>query len=182
MVARAWDARGARSALFGTVLSLAYYPSLLVQLSPKQTFLSYRGLARSGEKLAMIGVASGSASYYAGGNIQSFPNANEAFDWLMAGPGRRWLVIRQNDLAVLNAGFRAQSPEHGNLPVLDATSSEVLLASNRLAPGETNQNPLEGVVLSERLRRSIASTRTWRISSMCSAGKFAISTATSSRA
>jgi hypothetical protein len=135
-------------ALFGTVLSLAYYPKLLVQLSPKQTFLSYRALAQPGEKLAMVGAASSSASYYAGGNIQSFPSASDAFDWLMSGAGRRWLVMRQSDLATLNAEFRGQSPERENLPVLDATSSEVLLASNRLAPGETNQNPLEGVVLS----------------------------------
>jgi hypothetical protein len=135
-------------ALFGTVLSLVYYPKLLVQLSPKQTFLSYRALAQPGERLAMVGAASSSASYYAGGNIQSFPSASDAFDWLMSGPGRRWLVMRQSDLATLNAEFRGQSPEHANLPVLDATSSEVLLASNRLAPEETNQNPLEGVVLS----------------------------------
>jgi 4-amino-4-deoxy-L-arabinose transferase-like glycosyltransferase len=135
-------------ALFGTALSLVYYPKLLGQLSPKQTFLAYQELAEPGEKLAMIGTGSGSSSYYAGGNIQSFLNANQAFDWLTTGPGRRWLVMRQSDLAQLNSQFREQSPARANLPVLDATSSEVLLASNRLLPAETNQNPLESVVFS----------------------------------
>jgi hypothetical protein len=134
--------------LFGLSLSLAYYPKLLVQLSPKQTFLSYRALAQPGEPLAMIGATSNSASYYAGGNIPSFSNAVDAFDWLTSGPGRRWLVIRESDLGTLNAEFRERSPERRNLPVLDATSSEVFLVSNRLAPGEKNKNPLEGVVLS----------------------------------
>jgi hypothetical protein len=36
------------------------------------------------------------------------------------------------------------------LPVLDATSSEILLVSNRLRPGEESQNPFDAWVLSER--------------------------------
>ncbi len=75
---------------------------------------------------------------------------NQAFDWLTTGPGRRWLVMRQSDSAQLsfNSQFREQSLARANLPVSDATSSEVLLASNRLLPAETNQNPLESVVFS----------------------------------
>lgn len=135
-------------ALLGTFLSLAYYPKLVAQLSPKQTFLSYRSLAQPGEKLAMVGVTSGSSAYYAGGNVPTLLNANAGFEWLMNGSERRWLVIRQSDLAPLNARYREKSASRANLPVLDATSSELLLVSNQLGPGETNQNPLEGVVLS----------------------------------
>jgi hypothetical protein len=49
----------------------------------------------------------------------------------------------------LNSQFRARTPSH-NLPVLDARSSEILLVSNMLRPGETNQNPFSKWVLDTR--------------------------------
>ncbi len=80
----AWlPGRGTRAvltpALFGTALSLVYYPKLLGQLSPKQTFLAYRS-SRSRGEARDDRHRFGSSSYYAGGNIQSFLNANQTFD------------------------------------------------------------------------------------------------------
>jgi hypothetical protein len=131
---------------FGLCLSLGYYPLLAAQISPKQVFDVYRREARSGEALGMLGAGAASATYYAGRNVPSFDSAGRAFDWLIGGRERRWLVIRDNDLGTLNALYRArQEPAH-NLPVFDAGSSEILLVSSELGSAH-NDNPLARYVL-----------------------------------
>ncbi len=127
---------------FGGVMSMRYYPALAAQISPKEVFDAYRRLSKNGERLAILGVGSGSANYYAGRDAPSFANAPQAFEWLMAEPDtRRWLVLRASDLPQLNSSYRARNTPPTNLPVLDARSSEILLASNRLANGQANENP-----------------------------------------
>ncbi|MEP7052958.1 MAG: glycosyltransferase family 39 protein [Pseudomonadota bacterium] len=134
---------------FGLCLSLVYYPRLAAQISPKQVYEAYQRDAKPGEELGMLGPGSASASYYAGRTVPSFELATRAFDWLTAATGRRrWLVIRDTDLAPLNSLFRATATRAHNLPVLDARSSEILLVSNQLG-GETNQNPLARYVLDQ---------------------------------
>lgn len=135
-------------ALCGGILSFAYYPALAAQISPRQVFESYGAFRRPGERLGMIGVGSGSASYYAGTDVPAFGGATEAFNWLMAPPERRWLVIRAADLPTMNSLYRKRTNGRDNLPVLDARSSEILLVSNRLLPGEHNGNPLSALVSS----------------------------------
>jgi len=60
---------------------------------------------------------------------------------------RRWLAVRNEDLGRLNSLFRARPGDKQNVPVLDARSSQILLVSNRLLPGETNQSPYDAFVL-----------------------------------
>jgi 4-amino-4-deoxy-L-arabinose transferase-like glycosyltransferase len=132
---------------FGLALSLGYYPILTAQISPKQVFDAYRREARPGEALGMLGSGSATASYYAGRNVPSFDNATHAFEWLAAAHERRWLVIRQSDLGMMNMLYRARQTPPRNLPVLDARSSEILLVSNELGD-QHNDNPLEQAVLS----------------------------------
>ena len=138
---------------FGLCLSLVFYPMLAAQISPKQVFDTYRHEARAGEPLAVLGTGAASASYSAGGNVPSFEAPARAFDWLMAGQDRRWLVIRGSDLAELNALYRARREPARNLPVFDARSSEILLASSELS-GAQNDNPLGRYVLDEAPRPS----------------------------
>lgn len=143
---------------FGLCLSLIYYPRLAAQISPKQVFESYQRDAKAGEELGMLGSGSASASYYAGRTVPSFELPTGAFAWLTSSPSkRRWLVLRDTDLATLNSLFRASASPAHNLPVLDARSSEILLASNQLA-GRTNQNPLSRYVLEEAPHPSHALT------------------------
>ncbi|MET0793309.1 MAG: glycosyltransferase family 39 protein, partial [Polyangiaceae bacterium] len=123
----------ARAALFvcvgfGLCLSLGFYPLLALQISPKQVFETYRRQARAREPLALLGAGAASATYYAGRNVPSFDTPARAFDWLMTGAQRRWLVIREPELAELNALYRAHAQPARNLPVLDSGSSEILLA------------------------------------------------------
>ncbi len=132
---------------FGLALSLGYYPALAAQLSPRDVFESFRERSQPGEALAVLGQASRVAPYYAGAAVATPADARAGFEWLMTGSEqRRWLVLGARDLGQLNSLFRQQSQPAVNLPILDAASSEVLLASNRLAPGELNENPLQAWV------------------------------------
>jgi len=130
-------------ATFGAVMSFAYYPLLARQISPKEVFESFQRLAHPGEELAMVGAGAGSggARYYAHRDVRSFASSQEAFNWLTEREGeRRWLVVRASDIAQLNSQFRGRKAPARNLPVLDARSSEILLVSNLLRPGEANEN------------------------------------------
>ncbi|HET7545346.1 MAG TPA: glycosyltransferase family 39 protein [Polyangiaceae bacterium] len=131
---------------FGLCLSLGYYPMLASQISPKQVFAAYLQRAQPGEPLGMLGAGAASAAYYAGRSVPTFDSPAKAYDWLSASEKRHWLVIRAADLANLNALYRAQHDPPRNLPVLDDSSSEVLLVSNQLGAGK-NKNPLESYVL-----------------------------------
>ena len=138
---------------FGLALSLGYYPALAAQLSPRDVFESFRQRSHSGEQLAVLGQASKVAPYYAGAPVQTPGSARLAFDWLLGSPSpgaavptqdqRRWLLLGAKDLAQLNSLYRQRSQPAQNLPILDAASSEVMLASNLLAPGEHNDNPID---------------------------------------
>src|SRR5690606_12510953 len=91
------------------------------------------------------------APYYAGTVVHTPKNAREGLDFLLAAPDeRRWLVFGAKELGALEQLCRQRVEPPSNLPVLDAISSEVLLASNQLLPGETNQNPLSIWLLGER--------------------------------
>jgi uncharacterized protein (TIGR02266 family) len=152
-VPRAWVTLAA-GGLSGLVLSFGYFPALAHQLSPKEIFDAYRNLRGAGEPLGLLGVAGRSAAYYSGSDVKPFSDASEAFGWLAEGPERRWLALRSDELAKLNSLYRAgaragvlpsgigaPTPDH-NLPVLDAHSGQIMLASSRLLPGQREENPL----------------------------------------
>jgi hypothetical protein len=82
--------------------------------------------------------------------VETPSSARIAFDWLLASKEqRRWLLLGAKDLAQLNSLYRQRSQPAQNLPILDAASSEVLLASNLLAPGEHNDNPIDAWISHE---------------------------------
>jgi len=147
----AWLPRRSALAALGSVacgagLSLGYYPALAAQLSPEESFVTFRRLARPGETLAIVGAGALSASYTAGRNVVTLEDADQASGFLLTRGVRRWLILRADALPGLNSRYRLQF-HAGNLPILDARSSENLLASNELRPGETNENPLGRYVL-----------------------------------
>lgn len=136
---------------FALLLSLGYYPALAAQLSPRNVFESFRHRAKPGEPLAVLGQAATVAPYYAGNVVHTPKTAREGLDFLLEVPTeRRWLVFGAKDLGTLNQLYRQRVTPPENLPVLDAISSEVLLASNQLLSGEANENPLSIWLLSQR--------------------------------
>jgi 4-amino-4-deoxy-L-arabinose transferase-like glycosyltransferase len=139
-------------AYFGATLSVVYYPALADQLSPQESYEAFRRFARPGEPLGMVGPSGGLASHYAGRGVVSFRGPEEAYRWLLEPGGRRFLVVRAESLAGLNARYRSRVTQKQNLPVLDAHSSEILLVSNQLRPGERSENPLDAYLLGEKPR------------------------------
>jgi hypothetical protein len=138
-------------AAFALLLSLGYYPALAAQLSPRNVFESFRQRAKPGEPLAVLGQAATVAPYYARAAVHTPKSARDGLDFLLEEPGeRRWLVFGAKDLGTLNQLYRQRIKPPANLPVVDAISSEVLLASNQLLPGEANTNPLSSWISSER--------------------------------
>ena len=145
--------------LVGVILCVAYYPALANQLSPKEVFESYRTVC-PGAPLALLGVGGRTAAYYSGGQPQSFNDPTSAFNWLVSPGGqRRCLALKSDELPKLNQLWRERSSPRTNLPVVDARSSQIVLAASTLASGEKNDNPLGSMVLSEACRtRSDRST------------------------
>lgn len=138
-------------AAFALVLSLGYYPALAAQLSPRNVFEAFRHRAKPGEPLAVLGQAATVAPYYARAEVHTPKNTREGLDFLLGAPNeRRWLVFGAKELGTLNQLYRQRIKPPENLPVVDAISSEVLLASNQLLPGEANANPLSVWVTSQR--------------------------------
>jgi Dolichyl-phosphate-mannose-protein mannosyltransferase len=144
--------RAAGLAVFGAtcaaVLSVAYYPALANQLSPKEVFESYEHIHQPGEPLALFGVGGRTAAYYAGGEPMIINEAGQAYRWLMEGNGqRRFLAMRADELPKLNQLYRERANPRANIPVLDARSSQIMLVASSLNAGEKNESPLEKLVL-----------------------------------
>ena len=140
----------------GFVLCFFYYPALANQLSPKEVFESYRRFCPNAP-LALLGVGGRTSAYYAGGQPQTLTDAPAAFTWLAASAGegaeRRCLAMKAEELPKLNQLWRERSTEpRTNLPVLDARSSQILLAASALEPTEKNANPLGSIVLARAPR------------------------------
>jgi 4-amino-4-deoxy-L-arabinose transferase-like glycosyltransferase len=136
-------------ALAGSLLAFSYYPRLAKQLSPKEVFDSYAKLHKSGEQLALLGVSSRTAMYYSGGDVQTFNDPESAYRWLSEGTTRKWLGLRMEELPKLNSTWRGKARPLTNLPVLDS-HGQIILASNKLLPGETNDNPVARLVLADK--------------------------------
>jgi hypothetical protein len=135
-------------AVVGFVLCFFYYPALANQLSPKEVFESYRHVC-PGAPLALLGVGGKTAAYYAGGQPQTLNDPTAAYNWLVGGGSqRRCLAMKAEELPKLNQLWRehAQEPKT-NLPVLDARSSQILLAASTLGSSDKNENPLSSMVL-----------------------------------
>jgi 4-amino-4-deoxy-L-arabinose transferase-like glycosyltransferase len=136
--------------IVGLVLCFFYYPALANQLSPKEVFESYRHLCPDAP-LALLGVGGRTSAYYAGGQPQILNDSASAYAWLAAGGAgqRRCLALKADELPKLNQLWRERAPApRTNLPVLDARSSQILLAASTLGPHEKNDNPLGSMVLS----------------------------------
>lgn len=126
----------------GLLLGFGYYPALAAHVSPVGVFETYRDRAEPGEPLATTGKGGNISAYYGSGEQRHFERDREALDWLVASPDeRRWLIVKRGDLGALTSRYREKRPLR-TLPVLDASSGDVMLVSNLLREGETNRNPL----------------------------------------
>jgi 4-amino-4-deoxy-L-arabinose transferase-like glycosyltransferase len=134
----------------GFILCFWYYPALANQLSPKDVFEAYRR-ACPGAPLALLGVGGRTSSYYSGGQPQSFSDPTSAYRWLAAaGPQRRCLALKAEELPKLNQLWRQRPDEvRSNVPIVDAKSSQILLAASSIGTSDKNENPLSQIVLAD---------------------------------
>lgn len=130
----------------GSAASAGFYPSLSSALAPVAPFERYRALSRPGERLAVLGQSPAAPRYLGVDVSESAADVEGAFAFLMQDAGRRWLALRKEELPELNQLYR-QARGH-NVPILDAQSGEILLASNRRLAPEPERNPLEASVRS----------------------------------
>ncbi len=136
--------------LVGALLSFRYYPALAAQLSPRDVFDAYAKMAKADEPFGLLGINDRAAAYYAKADAMTFDDVPAAYAWLASSPGeRRWLAVRNEDLGKLNSVWRTRPGAKGNIPVLDARSSQILLVSNQLGPNERSHNPLDAFILDE---------------------------------
>lgn len=133
----------------GFILCFFYYPALANQLSPKDVFEAYRR-ACPGAPLALLGVGGRTSAYYSGGQPQTFSDPTTAYHWLAAGGAqRRCLALKADELPKLNQLWRQRGDgTRANVPIVDAKSSQILLAASSLSGNDKNENPLSQYVLS----------------------------------
>ena len=135
-------------ALLGSFLAVDYYPALANQLSPREVFAAYRTARKPGEPLALLNVGGKTVAYYAGESPTQFGDVGAAARWLeegTEGAPRRFLVLRGEDLVRLNQAWRERTGQ--NVALLDARSSQILLATSALTGNEKSQSPLDAILL-----------------------------------
>jgi hypothetical protein len=124
--------------LAGLGLRIAVYPALLARASPSLALETWADRHRYGEPLAALGKEKDVATAAAAGA------------WLAAADdagSRRWLTMGNQPTALAEANASYRAIRHDNVPLLVAGDETTLLAASELYPGETNDNPLERVVL-----------------------------------
>jgi hypothetical protein len=143
--------RGLVSALAFSACSLAlsfgYYTALAAELSPKRAFDEYERVGASAP-LGLLGVSPAVARYQAGVSGRALVDGDDAVDFLLQGTSRRFIALRANELAGVNAVFRSKVSPRRNLPVLDSHAGEIVLVSNRLDAARRSDNPFDRWVLS----------------------------------
>ena len=118
-----------------------FVPALSEHMSPRGVWAVVRAMRHGAERVGRYGgPADDPASrYYTAVAPDSLSNEDDAVSWLTA-PDRRFLVIGADVFGQLNRSYRRA--RHVNVPVADASNSNLLLAVSDLE-GRPNRNPLE---------------------------------------
>ena len=161
-IVAAYRAREQRTWLFGATLAASlvlrfdFFAKVADVASPKGAFDAYARLRAPNEPLGLLGIRSTTALYAGAGAATELASPSDAHAWLTSGATRRFLALRRGELPALNASYRGLFGR--NLPVVEATSSDALLAVSRLAPGEASQSPLDAWCWTRHRRVSRAGT------------------------
>jgi 4-amino-4-deoxy-L-arabinose transferase-like glycosyltransferase len=118
------------------IFLFSFAPSLSAHLSQRGIFQTYTEAADEGEELFRYNVSVGDSSVYLGGVPQI--SRSQAFVDKFDSEERFFVVIPRKRLAAINYDIRKRFGQ--DLPVLDASSSRLLLASNKLEDGEEQKN------------------------------------------
>jgi len=140
-----WSAWVLAAAVFTAgVFLYQFAPQQSIHLSERGIFEAYSQAAQPGEKLYRYGVSGSNESVYLG-DIASITK-NDAFATNFDGDARYFVIIPRDNLANINAEVRRRFKQ--NLPVIDATSSKLLLVSNQLKD-QSQQNYLADAIIDD---------------------------------
>ena len=130
------------------VFSLGWATRLGEHLSPRRALGRYESLSKPGEVLGLLGMRPQIIQYYSAQRPEVLLDADEAADWLLYGKNAtRWMIVKGDQLPRLNAAYRERCHCLQNVPILDARSSDMLLASNRRIQGMRDENPYNDILL-----------------------------------
>ncbi|MEZ4391896.1 MAG: hypothetical protein R3A48_12430 [Polyangiales bacterium] len=163
-VNRVLGSRVAWLALSAVVVALmttqGYMSSLSEHMSPRGVWQVVRSMRHGSEPVARFGGAGEdptSRYYISGVSPELLPSEQSAIDFL-TGSQRSFLVVASDVFPSLNRAFRRA--RHTNLPIADATNSNLFLAVSSL-DGRPSRNPLDRYVMSTRpnIRHPAEATR-----------------------
>jgi hypothetical protein len=129
-------------------------------LSIKPALNRYERVARADEPVALLGMNAASARYYLSGTPRSFSDIGLSVQWLVESPTvRRFLVFQRQELAEVNAAFRAET-RGKNLFLYAPSDGYLLLGRNQVGKDELSQNPLASAlpVSAPPLRHAVSGT------------------------
>jgi hypothetical protein len=129
----------ASALFFAFYLTQGLVPRLSTHLSFKPVLESYGKFAKSNEKIGRYRVEGHGSTFYSKQTMVDLPNQERVVQFLRD-PERVFAMVAADELAALDVAFK-----QGAVPyyAVDASSSRFLLLTNRLDPGQVDQNPLK---------------------------------------
>jgi 4-amino-4-deoxy-L-arabinose transferase-like glycosyltransferase len=124
--------------VFSALLIQGMVPALSQHLSPRKVLDAFRRAAPADAPLARYRVVGEGASALRSAPGPTLGSTGELVTFL-AKPDRAFAVVNAEELAPVDEALKLARL---NYAVLDASSSRLLLLTNRLGAGETDQNPL----------------------------------------
>jgi hypothetical protein len=139
--------------VFAMVVGLHLVPTLSKHLSFKPLLESYKRFAVHGERIGRYKVEAQGAGFYSHKQMVDLISLDRVAEFLRS-PERVFVLVAANETGPLDATLKTA---HVNYFVVDAASSRFLLLSNRLGPGEKDENPLKkNVWMAPQLPRMVA--------------------------
>ncbi len=123
---------------FAFYLTQMIVPALSTHLSFKPVLESYAKFARDGEKIGRYRVEGHGSTFYGKQTLVDLPSQDRVVSFLRD-PQRVFALVAADELAALDSAFKQAGVAYY---AVDASSSRFLLLSNRLAPGQRDDNPL----------------------------------------
>ena len=128
----------ATAVLFAAFLAHGMVPMLSQHLSFKPVLESYTRFARDDEEIGKYRVEGHGTGFYSKRSLVEIASQDQLIAFLKK-PQRTFCLVSADDLASLDAAFKLARADYY---VVDASSSRFLLLSNKLAPGQQDDNPL----------------------------------------
>lgn len=139
----AWSVWVLLAAVFTAgVFLYQFAPDQSAHLSERGIFEAFTKAAKPGDKLYRYGISGTDGSVYLG-DVASIPK-NQAFNKDFENTDRYFVIIPRKRLAAINYDVRKRFGR--NLPVIDASSSKLLLVSNQLKSDEQKNYIADAII------------------------------------